>query len=74
MSGFPIHHQHPEPAQTHVHRVGDAIKTSAGKEYACNEGDLGLFSGLGRSSGGGKGYPLLSFLLKESFYFFLIFI
>ena len=28
MSGFPIHHQHPEPAQTHVHRVGDAIKTS----------------------------------------------
>ena len=28
MSGFPVHHQHPEPAQTHVHRVGDAIKTS----------------------------------------------
>ena len=28
MSGFPIHHQHPEPAQTPVHRVGDAIKTS----------------------------------------------
>ena len=22
--GFPVHHQVPEPAQTHVHRVGDA--------------------------------------------------
>ena len=31
---------------------------SAGKESACNEGDLGLIPGLGRSLGGGKGYPL----------------
>ena len=31
---------------------------SAGKESACNGGDLGLISGLGRSSGEGKGYPL----------------
>ena len=23
--GFPVHHQLPEPAQTHVHRIGDAI-------------------------------------------------
>ena len=23
--GFPVHHQHPELPQTHVHRVGDAI-------------------------------------------------
>ena len=30
---------------------------SAGKESACNSGDLGLIPGLGRSSGGGKGYP-----------------
>ena len=30
----------------------------AGKESACNEGDLGLTSGLGRSPGEGKGYPL----------------
>ena len=22
--GFPVHHQFPEPAQTHIHRVGDA--------------------------------------------------
>ena len=30
----------------------------AGKESACNEGDLGLIPGLGRSPGEGKGYPL----------------
>ena len=28
MPGFPIHHQLPELAQTHVHRVGDAIQPS----------------------------------------------
>jgi len=26
--GFPVHHQLPEFAQTHVHRVGDAIQPS----------------------------------------------
>ena len=31
---------------------------SAGKESACNEGDLGSMPGLGRSPGEGKGYPL----------------
>ena len=31
---------------------------SAGKESTCNAGDLGLIPGLGRSPGGGKGYPL----------------
>ena len=31
---------------------------SAGKESAYNAGDLGLIPELGRSSGGGKGYPL----------------
>ena len=31
---------------------------SAGKEAACNTGDLGLISGLGRYPGEGKGYPL----------------
>jgi len=31
---------------------------SAGKESACNAGDLGLISGLRRSPGEGKGYPL----------------
>ena len=28
MPGFPIHHQHPELTQTHVHRIGDAILLS----------------------------------------------
>ena len=31
---------------------------SAGKESACNMGDLGSIPGLGRSPGEGKGYPL----------------
>ena len=31
---------------------------SDGKESAYNAGDLGLISGLGRSPGKGKGYPL----------------
>ena len=31
---------------------------SAGKESACNVGDLGLILGLGRSPGEGNGYPL----------------
>ena len=31
---------------------------SAGKEFACNEGDVGLIPGLGRSPGEGNSYPL----------------
>ena len=31
---------------------------SAGKEFACNAGNLGSIPGLGRSPGGGKGYLL----------------
>ena len=31
---------------------------SAGKESACNVGNLGTVPGLGRSSGEGNGYPL----------------
>ena len=31
---------------------------SAGKESACNAGDLGLIPGLGRFPREGKGYPL----------------
>ena len=31
---------------------------SAGKESACNTGDLGLIPGWGRSPGEGNGYPL----------------
>ena len=38
----------------------------AGKESACNVGDLGLIPGLGRSPGEGKGYPLQYSGLKNS--------
>ena len=39
---------------------------SAGKESACNTGDLGSIPGLGRSPGEGKGYPLQSSGLENS--------
>ena len=39
---------------------------SAGKESACNVGDLGSIPGLGRFSGGGRGYPLQYSGLKNS--------
>ena len=35
----------------------DFLFGSAGKESACNEGDLGSIPGLGRSPGEGKGLP-----------------
>ena len=39
---------------------------SAGKESACNVGDLGSIPGLGRSPGEGKGYPLQYSCLENS--------
>ena len=39
---------------------------SAGKESACNAGDLGSIPGLGRSPGEGKRYPLLYSGLENS--------
>ena len=39
---------------------------SAGKESACNAGDLGSIPGLGRSPGEGKGYSLQYSGLKNS--------
>ena len=39
---------------------------SAGKESACNAGDVGLISGLGRSHGVGNGYPLQYSCLEDS--------
>ena len=38
---------------------------SAGKESACNAGDLRLIPGLGRSPGGGHGHPLQYSCLKN---------
>ena len=40
--------------------------SSAGKESACNAGDLGLSPGLGRSPREGKGYPLQCSGLENS--------
>ena len=40
--------------------------SSAGKEFACNVGDLVSIPGLGRSPGEGKGYPLQSSGLENS--------
>ena len=34
------------------------VHSSVGKESACDAGDPGSVSGLGRSPGEGKGYPL----------------
>jgi len=39
---------------------------SAGKESACNVGDLGSIPGLGRSPGEGKGHPLQCSGLENS--------
>ena len=39
---------------------------SAGNESACHVGDLGSITGLGRSPGGGKGYPLQYSVLENS--------
>ena len=39
---------------------------SAGKEFACNVGDLGSIPGLRRSPGDGKGYPLQQSGLENS--------
>ena len=41
---------------THSSTLGLPL-CSAGKESTCNAGDLGWISKLGRSPGGGKGYP-----------------
>ena len=40
--------------------------SSAGKESACNEGDLGSIPGLGRCPGEGNGYPLQDSGLENS--------
>ena len=39
---------------------------SAGKESACQAGDMGLIPGLGRSSGEGNGNPLQFSHLEKS--------
>ena len=38
--------------------MASLIPSSVGKESACNAGDPSSIPGLGRSAGGGIGYPL----------------
>ena len=38
--GFPVHHQLPEPTQTHVHRVGDAIQPCSIVPFSSQHQDL----------------------------------
>ena len=49
----------------HWNRYFGASCGSAGKESACNVGDLGSIPGLRRSPGGGQGNPLQYFYLKN---------
>ena len=37
--------------------MANTMHGSAGKEYACNAGDLGSIPGLGTSPGEGNGHP-----------------
>ena len=46
---------------------------SAGKESACNVGDLGSIPGLGRYPGEGKGYPLQYSGLENSMDLYIFF-
>ena len=51
-------HTHNTHTHTHTHTHKGFPGGSSGKESTCIAGDLGSISGLGRSTGGGKGYPL----------------
>ena len=63
MPGFPILHCLPERGlllrlTTQKNRLIGFPGGLNDKESACNSGDSGSISGLGRSTGEGKGYPL----------------
>ena len=57
--GFPVYHQVPEPTQTHVHRVSDAIQPShplsspSPPAFSLSR-HQGLFQGVGSSLSGGQ--------------------
>ena len=61
--GFPVPHRLPEFAQVHVHFFSGG---SDSKASACNEGDLGLIPGSGRSPGKENGNPLQYSCLENS--------
>ena len=45
-TGFPVHHQLPEFAQPHVHRVGDAIQPSNPRSSPSPAFNLAQYQGL----------------------------
>ena len=45
-------------SEFHFHFIWGFPHSSVGKESACNAGDSGWIPGLGKSAGGGVGYPL----------------
>ena len=51
---------------TEQHYIYTFYDNSVGKESACNAGDPGLISGLGRSPGEGNSYPLQCSSLENS--------
>jgi len=51
MLGFPVHHQLPEPTQTHVHQVSDAIQPSS----------VALFSSCPQSFPASGSFPVSQF-------------
>ena len=64
MPDFPAFYYLPKFAQ-HIF-IGGFPCGSAGKESACNAGDLGTIPGLGRSPGEENSYPLQYFGLENS--------
>ena len=57
----PVHWKHWAQGLEPINRTTEPVGFlcgSAGKESVCNAGDLGSISGLGKSPGEGKGYPL----------------
>ena len=50
--GFPVHHQLPELAQTHIHRVGDVIQPSLPLSSAGDQARL--IQGIRRRDGVGE--------------------
>ena len=73
MPGFPIHYQHLELAQTHIHRVSDAIQplssTSSCLQFFPASGSFPMsqFSSGGQSIGASASAPVLPVNIQDQF-------
>ena len=61
MPGFPVHHQHPEFTQTHVHLVGDAIQAA----ISCS---VVPFSSCSQSLPASESFPMSQLRIRWSKY------